>query len=184
MEDIKLKVILGSLTFRCSDTHRLTHLSPNRPGFWLCASAQCTEWGWWAVRQASLHALLKSVCFGLFPSSLPPVVFIRLQVSSWYAPIVLSPLPVKPDFFSSPSYSQFWLLIGGSYAAVFAFFECIFSGNPFSFKSKDCFGLCCGLNVREWTVLYSTYALEEGSYGVILQHAALQWALPSFLAAG
>lgn len=45
---------------------------------------------------------------------------------------------------------------------------------PSPSKAKTVLVCAVGLNVREWTVMYNTCALEEGSYGVILQHAALQ----------
>lgn len=93
--------------------------------------------GWWAVRQAPLHALLKSVCFVLFHPPSPPVVFIRLQVSSWMC----------THSFESTS-SEVWFLLKPILlavlavhwsVAVFAFFECIFSGNPLLLQKQRLF---------------------------------------------
>lgn len=115
--------------------------------------------GWWAVRQVPLHALLKSVCFGLFHPPSPPVVFIRLQVSSWMCTHSFESLECC-------SLCLLWMYFLRK------------SSSPS--KAKTVLVCAVGLSIREWTVLYNTYALGEG---VILQHIALQWALPSILAA-
>ena len=135
--------------------------------------------GWWAVRQAPLHALLKSVCFVLFHPPSPPVVFIRLQVSSWMCTHSFESTSSEVWFLLKPillaALAVHWRELCCSLCLLWMYFLRK-SSSPS--KAKTVLVCAVGLSIREWTVLYNTYALGEG---VILQHIALQWALPSIL---
>lgn len=140
----------------------LTHLFPNRPGFCFCTPAQCTEWGgglWGRHLSMPYWSLCALFC------SIPPRPLLFSLGFRWalgYAPIVLSPLLVKSDFFSSPSYWQFWLFIGvlQSLPSLNVFSQEIL----FSFKSKDCFGLCCWSQYKGVNCTVQYICLGRGGY--------------------